>query len=80
MFENLKRRKRRFYKSLVLGFSVSLLTSLASYMGYLEGFEAKALDFLLWMRGRVKSPEIVLVQIDDQAFRNLGERQPLPRS
>ena len=75
----LKRRKRRFYKSLVLGLSVSLVTSLASYMGYLDGLESKALDFLLWLRGRVRSPEIVLVQIDDQAFRNLGERQPLPR-
>ena len=78
--EIIQRRKRRFYKSLVLGFSVSLVTSLASYMGYLDGFEAKALDFLLWVRGRVRSPEIVLVQIDDQAFRNLGEKQPLPRS
>lgn len=34
----LKRRKRRFYKALVLGFSVSLVTSLVSYMGYLQGF------------------------------------------
>src|SRR5712692_7294021 len=76
----LKRRRRRFYKSLVLGFSVSLITSLVSYMGFLQGFESKALDFLLWMRGRVKSPEIVLVQIDDRAFTNLGEKQPLPRS
>jgi CHASE2 domain-containing sensor protein len=32
------------------------------------------------MRGRVKSPEIILVQIDDRAFTNLGEKQPLPRS
>jgi adenylate cyclase len=78
--DTLKRRKRRFYKSLVLGFSVSLVTSFASTMGYLEAFEARALDALLWLRGRVKSPEIVLVQIDDQAFRNLGEKQPLPRS
>ena len=80
VIEVLKRRKRRFFKSLVLALSVSLLTSLASYMGYLEGFEAKALDFLLWARGQVKSPEIVLVHIDDQAFRNMGEKQPLPRS
>ncbi len=80
ILEILKRRKRRFYKSLVLGFSVSLVSSLVSYMGYLQGFESKALDFLLWMRGRVKSPEIILVQIDDRAFTNLGEKQPLPRS
>jgi adenylate cyclase len=80
LVEILKKRKRRFYKSLVLGLSVSIITSFASTMGYLQGFEAKALDFLLWMRGRVKSPEIVLVQIDDRAFANLGEKQPLPRS
>jgi adenylate cyclase len=80
ILETLKRRKRRFYKSLVLGLSVSVITSLISYMGHLEGLEAKALDLLLWARGQEKSPEIVLVQIDDQAFRNLGEKQPLPRS
>ena len=72
--EVVRGRKRRFYRSLILGFSVSLITSLASYMGFLEGFEAKALHALLWLRGRVRSPEIVLVQIDDQVFRNLGER------
>lgn len=80
LVEVFRRRKRRFYKSLILGLSVSLLTSSASYMGYFERFEAKALDLLLWARGRVKSPEIVLVHIDDQAFRNLEEKQPLPRS
>ncbi len=80
MVEVLKRRKRRLYRSLLLGFSVSFLSSLASYLGYLDGFEARALDFLLWMRGTIRSPEIVLVEIDDQAFRNLGEKQPLPRS
>src|SRR6201993_3561358 len=79
ILETLKRRKRRFYKSLILAFSVSLLTSLASYLGYFDRLEAKALDFLFWLRGQQKSPEIVLVQIDEQAFRNLGEKQPLPR-
>jgi adenylate cyclase len=77
--ETLGRRRRRFYKSLAIGFCVSLAVSLLSFMGYLQGFEAKALDLLLWMRGRVKSPEIILVQIDDAAFRRLGEKQPLPR-
>lgn len=80
IFETLKRRKRRFYKSLILALSVSLLTSLASYLGYFDRLEAKALDFLFWLRDQEKSPEIVLVQIDDQAFRNLGEKQPLPRA
>src|SRR5256885_6543909 len=75
----LKSRRRRFYRSVVLGVAVSLIVSLLSALGYLQGFEAKALDLLLWARGRVKSPEIVLVQIDDAAFRRLGEKQPLPR-
>jgi adenylate cyclase len=78
--ETIKRRKRRFHKALILALSVSLLTSLASTMGYLEGLEAKALDLLFWLRGRQKSPEIVIVQIDDRAFHNLGEKQPLPRA
>jgi len=76
----LKRRKRRFYKSLQLGAGVSLLLSIGSYMGYLDVIEAKALDFLMLLRGQQRSPEIVLVQIDDDAFEKLGERQPLPRS
>jgi adenylate cyclase len=76
----LKRRKRRFYKSLLLGIGVSVLLSLASYLGYLEFVEAKALDFLMLLRGQQRSAEIVLVQIDDDAFEKLGERQPLPRS
>jgi adenylate cyclase len=80
IIETLKKRKRRFYKSLILASAVSLLTSLASYLGYIDGLEAKALNFLFWLRGQQKSPEIVLVQIDDQAFRNLDEKQPLPRA
>src|SRR6185503_4794283 len=76
----LQRRKRRFYKSLQLGIGVSTLLSLASYLGYLEIVEAKALDFLMLLRGQQRSAEIVLVQIDDDAFEKLGERQPLPRS
>ncbi|MSP41583.1 MAG: CHASE2 domain-containing protein [Deltaproteobacteria bacterium] len=76
----LKRRKRRFYKSLLIGVVVSLLLTIASYMGYLDVIEAKALDFLMLLRGQQRSAEIVLVQIDDDAFEKLGERQPLPRS
>ncbi len=80
IFDTIRRRKRRFYKSLILATAVSLLACLASFIGYFDALEAKALDLLFWLRGQQKSPEIVLVQIDDQAFRNLGEKQPLPRS
>ncbi len=76
----LQRRKRRFYKSLLLGIGVSVLLSLASYLGYFEFVEAKALDFLMMLRGQQRSAEVVLVKIDDDAFEKLGERQPLPRS
>src|ERR1044071_2880192 len=80
LLATLRQRKRRFYKSLLLGFGVTLLLSVVSCLGYLDRFEAKALDFLIALRGRQHSPEIVLVKIDDQAFEKLGERQPLPRS
>jgi len=80
IFAALQRRKRRFYKSLLLGFAVSLLISLGSYLGYLDVIEAKALDLLMRLRGQQRSAEIVLVKIDDQAFEKLGEKQPLSRS
>jgi len=80
LLQTLRRRKRRFLKSLLLGASVSILVSIASYLGYLDSIEAKALDLLLHLRGQQRSPEIVLIKIDDQAFAKLGEKQPLPRS
>ena len=79
LLQTLRRRKRRFVKSLVLGVAVSILVSIASYLGYLDSIEAKALDLLLRLRGQQRSPEIVLIKIDDQAFAKLGEKQPLPR-
>ncbi len=79
LLETLRRRKRRFFKSLLVGVVVSTLVSIASYLGYLDSLEAKALDLLLRLRGQQRSPEIVLIKIDDQAFAKLGEKQPLPR-
>jgi len=80
LLQSLRRRKRRFFKSLLLGVAVSILVSIASYLGYLDSIEAKALDLLLRLRGQQRSPEIVLIKIDDQAFARLGEKQPLPRN
>ncbi|MGZ8519057.1 MAG: CHASE2 domain-containing protein, partial [Candidatus Binatia bacterium] len=79
LLQTLRRRKRRFFKSLLLGVGVSILVSIASYLGYLDSIEVKALDLLLRLRGQQRSPEIVLIKIDDQAFAKLGEKQPLPR-
>ena len=80
LLQTLRRRKRRFFKSLLLGVGVSILVSIASYLGYLDSIEAKALDLLLRLRGQQRSPGIVLIKIDDQAFEKLGEKQPLPRN
>ena len=76
----LKLRKRRLSKSLTIGLAVCLLTSLASYIGYFDTLGANTLDFLFWLRGRQRSPEIIIVKIDDEAFRKLNQKQPLPRS
>ena len=73
LLETLKRRKRRFYKALLLALSVSLLTSLASYMGYLDGLEAKALDLLLWFAASKNRQRLFLFRSMIEAFRNLGE-------
>ncbi|HYJ16688.1 MAG TPA: CHASE2 domain-containing protein, partial [Candidatus Limnocylindria bacterium] len=80
LLQTLRRRKRRFFKSLLLGVGVSILVSISSYLGYLDSIEAKALDLLLRLRGQQRSPGIVLIKIDDQAFEKLGEKQPLPRN
>lgn len=78
--EILRKRKRRFIKSLLLGLGASAILSLASYLGWTEFFEAKALDALMVVRGEEKSEGILLVKIDDAAFEKLGEKQPLPRA
>ncbi len=80
ILELLQWKRRRLFKNLTLGASVSLLVFLGSILGYFEGFEALALDLLFRLRGQIKSPQIILVQIDDSAFHNLGERQPLSRA
>ena len=59
IIELLRRRKRRFYKSFLLGAAASVVLSIASYLGYLEFIENKALDFLIFLRGQQRSPEIV---------------------
>ena len=70
---------RRVVRALVLGIAVSVAVTALSRLGALSGWEARAVDFFLFWRDPVPSPEIVLVEIDEEAFRELGERQPLPR-
>jgi adenylate cyclase len=66
-------------RALLLGVLVSLLVTAASRTGALAGWETRAVDLFLFFRDRVPTPAIVLVLIDEAAFEEMGERQPLPR-
>ena len=50
-----------------------------SRLGGLAGWETRAIDAFLFFRDRVPTPAIVLVNIDEDAFQAMGERQPLSR-
>jgi adenylate cyclase len=75
----IRARGRRFLLSLVLGFAASAVVAAATSLGYFTGYQGTALDLYFWVRGQARAPEIVLVAIDDAAFQNLNERQPIPR-
>jgi adenylate cyclase len=66
-------------RSLLLGLAVSVAITMLSRLGGLAGWETRAIDAFLFFRDRVPTPEIVLVHIDEAAFQELGERQPLSR-
>ena len=66
-------------RALLLGVIVSVLVIAVSRMGALAGWEARAIDLFVFFRDRVPTPAIVLVEIDEDAFRAMGERQPLSR-
>jgi adenylate cyclase len=64
---------------MLVGMLVSVAVTALSRSGALAGWETRAVDAFLFLRDRVPAPEIVLVVVDDEAFRALGQRQPLPR-
>ncbi len=70
---------RRVIRALLLGVAVSIAVTALSRIGVFAGWETRAVDTLLFFRDRVPAPDIVLVEIDDDAFREIGERQPLSR-
>jgi adenylate cyclase len=72
-------RQAGILPALLLGVAVSLGVTLLSQVGALAGWETRAVDAFQFLRDREPAPEIVLVLIDDDAFRELGERQPLSR-
>jgi adenylate cyclase len=64
---------------LLLGVAVSIAVTALSRVGVLSGWETRAVDAFVFLRDRVPAPEIVLVEVDEESFAALGERQPLPR-
>src|SRR3989442_9786321 len=52
----------------------------ASILGYLECPETRTLDHLLRLQGERFAPDVVVVAIDDGAFKSFGRRQSTPRS
>jgi adenylate cyclase len=89
IIERLRRRKLRFYRSLKIALAVSLLAFFATQFGLYETYESKAIDMFFNLQSIVSqflgvppvhpSPEIVIVDIDDEAFAKLAKRAPLPR-
>ncbi len=70
---------RRLLQALALGVCVSVGVTALSRIGVLAGWETRAVDTFLFLRDRERSPDIALVLVDEDAFRELGERQPLSR-
>lgn len=70
---------RRVGRALLLGVAVSVAVTALSRVGALAGWETRAVDAFVVFRPRVPAPEVVLVVIDEEVFRELGERQPLSR-
>jgi adenylate cyclase len=69
----------RVARALAVGVLISIAVTAVSRSGALAGWETRAVDAFLFLRDRQPAPEIVVVAIDDDAFRELGQRQPLPR-
>jgi adenylate cyclase len=62
-----------------VGLLAGALVSAASSLGYLERWQASALDLLQRLQGRRLPHDVVLVAIDEAAFEGLGRRQPIAR-
>ena len=72
-------RRGRLLQMWAVGLAASLVVSGASSLGYLEGWQARALDLLQRLQGRQLPHDVVIVAIDEAAFEGLGRRQPLAR-
>ncbi len=72
-------RRRRLLQLWGAGIAASVVVTLASSFGYLGSKRASSLDILVRLRGQRTASSVAIAAVDDQAFRSLGQRQPLPR-
>jgi adenylate cyclase len=70
---------RRVSRALLVGIAVSVAVTLLSRVGVFAGWETRAVDAFLFLRDPVRAPAIVVVALDEDAFRAVGERQPISR-
>jgi adenylate cyclase len=75
----LTRLRGRLLRAIAIGLVVSAAVTGLSRLGLFAGWEARAVDAFVFLREQEPAPDIVLVTIDEDAFRELGERQPLSR-
>ncbi|HET7340197.1 MAG TPA: adenylate/guanylate cyclase domain-containing protein [Methylomirabilota bacterium] len=74
-----RQRRRRLVQLWVVGLTASVLVTAASSLGYLEGWQASALDMLQKLQGRQYPSDVRIVAIDKAAFEGFGGRTPIPR-
>src|SRR5262245_16264581 len=70
---------RSVLRALLFGIAVSVAVTGLSRVGVLAGWETRAVDAFLFLRDPVRAPGIVVVALDEDAFRSVGERQPISR-
>ena len=73
------RRAAAVVPALALGVAVSAGVVALSLVGAFAGWETRVADAFMFLRHPTAAPGLVLVLIDDETFRSLGERQPLSR-
>jgi CHASE2 domain-containing sensor protein len=72
--------KKALAHGLAVGFLVSLITSVLSFLGLLESWENGVFDFLVWWEKEKRSAEVFLIEIDDSDYRDLfHSTSPLSR-
>ena len=74
-----RQRRGRLVQIWTVGLAVSVLVSAASGLGYLERFQAGAFDVLQKLQGRRNPSRVIIVAVDDDAFKKFGGVSPIPR-